>query len=211
MSNHNEEFWVKELCSKINKKYKNWLDENNLIIKDNVSLAYSINLNNMLVYRESERLLIDFDNIDNNVINDNVEKWNVDIFIGEKLDNKIIPRIIIEAKYKNINTHDPISYSYKAFLHKNLFNGLRYGLIVGNYGSDKENIYIPPRIVDYGDNFDFIFLLKNEFDNDEINYLMEIIKKSLDISRNLEKIDKYKKNDYTCIMKNIEFNPSFKE
>lgn len=216
---HKEEKWVKDLCNEIRKKEKfSKAFGGSLIIEDNVSLAHSIDLNSVVSSnidnkKDNERLLINYNEIKNIDIDKNiVDCWNVDIFIGEKDNNHIIPRLVIETKYRNINTHDPITYSYKAFMHKNLFKGLRYGLIVGDYGFERkeENIYIPTRVIEYGDNFDFIFLLKEDYNDDEISYLIDIIIKNVEISKNLEKLNKDKENKYQCIMKNIEFNPNFK-
>lgn len=212
--NHKEEIWVKKLCKKIrdNDKFKSWAKDE-IIIEDNVALAHSIDLNNLLIASEDEkeRLFINYDNIENIDLERNTEKWNVDILVGSKKDNHIVPRLIIEAKYRNINTHDPITYSYKAFLHKNLFKGLRYGLIVGNYNFDRkeENVYIPTRLVEHGDNFDFMFLLKDDYNDDEIGYLIDIIIRNVSISEKLESLNIDKENRYQCIMKDIEFNPKF--
>ena len=98
-------------------------------------------------------------------------------------------------------------------MHKQLFKGLRYGLIIGNYNFERkeENIYIPTRVIEYGDNFDFIFLLKEEYKDEEIDYLVDIIIKNIKISEQLENLNKDKDNRYRCIMKNIEFNPIFEE
>lgn len=215
---HKEELWVKELCNKIksNKKF-NKAFGGSLIIKDNVSLAHSIDLSSIVSavnVNNNERLLINYDEIKNTNINKKIiDNWNVDIFIGSKNNNHIIPRLVIEAKYRNINTHDPITYSYKAFMHKNLFKGLRYGLIVGNYNFERkeENIYIPTRVIEYGDNFDFIFLLKDDYNEDEIDFLVNIIIKNIEISEQLTKLNENKENRYRCIMKNIEFSTFFNE
>lgn len=220
---HKEEIWVENLCKKINENdnFKSW-SNGRYVIKDNVSLAHSISLNNLVELKNfnsgKEKYSVSFvDNLSSKDIKDEIEKWNVDLFIGEVIKKNnvehIIPRLVIEAKYKNINTHDPITYSHKAYLQKNLFPGLRYGVIIGDYGADRkdENVYIPTRVVEYGDNFDFIFLF-NEYDNDiEINKFIEVIKKNIEIAEKLDNLNKDKENRYQCIMKNIEFDPDFNE
>lgn len=220
---HKEEIWVENLCKKINENenFKSWAKDR-YVIKDNVSLAHSISLNNLVEFKESDSKKNKYsvsiiDNLSSKNLKNNTEMWNVDLFIGEKVNKNdaeyIIPRLVIEAKYKNINTHDPITYSHKAYLQKNLFPGLRYGVIIGDYGIDKkeENIYIPTRVVEYGENFDFIFLF-NEYANDiEINKFIEIIKKNIEIAEKLDNLNKDKNNRYQCIMKNIEFDPNFSE
>jgi hypothetical protein len=211
---HKEEAWVKNLCNKIEnqEKFKDWKEENQIVIADNVSLIHSVDLNNLLVcpddnFKKGERLILNYDDIKMNDLNDYTEKWNVDIFVGSKNGNKVTPRLIIEAKYRNINTHDPITYNHKALLHKNLFKGLRYGLIVGDYKFNRkeENVYIPSRLVKYGDNFDFMMLLKEEYNTEEINQLIDIIIKNVEISKKLENLNRDKENRYQCIVKNIEF------
>ena len=141
---HKEEVWVKLICEQLQKE----LDINKYVVKPCVKLLHKISLNNFMVLDNDEVHFIDV-----NLKADDLEKrdmyFNVDLFIGERTkDNHIIPRIVIEAKYKDINTHDPITYSHKAELHKNLYPGLRYGLMVGNYletHKKEENCYIPTR------------------------------------------------------------------
>ena len=46
--------------------------------------------------------------------------FETDLAIYERNDEKIIPRVIIEAKIGNVTTHDAITYSYKAEKHKTI-------------------------------------------------------------------------------------------
>ena len=133
-------------------------------------------------------------------------KYEVDLLIKEKRDNYSIPRMIIESKYRKITTHDVITYSNKAKCHKNLYNGLRYGLMIGN--SIEKNV--SSRIVNHGDNFDFIFIFENEKPNEkEWNVFVDIIKRNLESADKLESIinerRKRDKKRYYCIEKNISF------
>ena len=88
----------------------------------------------------------------NNKENIKFMKYEVDLLIKEKQDNNLIPRIIIESKYKTFSTHDAITYSDKAKGHKELYSGLRYGFMIGN-SNEK---YIASRLMNHGSNFDFM-------------------------------------------------------
>ncbi len=61
-----------------------------------------------------------------------MKRYEVDLLIKEKRDTYSIPKLIIESKYGKITTHDTITYSNKAKTHKDLYSGLRYGLMIGN-------------------------------------------------------------------------------
>lgn len=208
---HKEEKWVENLCNEI-RNNKNW-KKDKYVVLDNVALAHSISLNNFVKLEEKgNKTSITFiDDISSKELKNKTEFWNVDIFIGEKINDngieRIVPRIVIEAKYKSINTHDPITYSHKAYLHKNLFNGLRYGVIIGNYDKERkeENVYIPTRVIEYGDNFDFIFLFTEKNKSKDINKFIKLIEENLEISKRLEKLNNDKENKYQVISKNIEF------
>lgn len=208
---HQEEKWVKNLCNEIRNNC-NW-KKDKYIILDNVALAHSISLNNFVKLEEkgNKSSITFIDDISSKELKNKTEFWNVDIFIGEKINDngkeRIIPRIVIEAKYKSINTHDPITYNHKAYLHKNLFNGLRYGVIIGNYDKERkeENVYIPTRVIEYGDNFDFIFLFTEKNKSKDLNKFIKLIEENLEISKRLEKLNNDKENKYQVISKNIEF------
>lgn len=206
---HKEEDWVKLICEQLQER----LDINKYVIKTCVSLAHAISLNDYLKIDDNDDIYFTEINLSAKELKRQLNTWNVDLFIGERTkDNHIVPRIVIEAKYKEINTHDPITYSHKAELHKNLYPGLRYGLIIGNYleTHKEENCYIPTRCVEFGNNFDFIFLFKGKkqdkkLDDEELNKFIEIIEDNLKVSKELEEflVDKDKRCWY--ISKNIQF------
>ena len=91
------------------------------------------------------------------------EKWNpnymeptrfeTDLIIYEKKNDKFIPRVIIESKLSSVSTHDAITYSTKAEKHKNITPFLRYGIMLG----DREEYPLPGRLFRHGTNFDFMF------------------------------------------------------
>lgn len=142
---------------------------------------------------------------DNNVDVD-IMKYEVDLLIKEKRGNYSIPKLIIESKYGKITTHDTITYSNKAKAHKDIYNGLRYGLMIGN--SNEKGV--SPRIIQHSNEFDFMIVFQNDNPNEkEWKTFIEVIKKNLIISNKLESIisDRRKKDKvrYCCIEKNIEF------
>lgn len=84
--------------------------------------------------------------------------FETDLVIYEKTDGMIKPRVIVEAKFGNITTHDAITYSYKAEKHKNITPYLRYGIMIG----DRKKYPLPGRLFRHGTNFDFMFSFSEE-------------------------------------------------
>ena len=202
-----EEQWVETLCEQL----KECFHEKYLII-NKASLAHDLSLNECLKYDEKEKnIYLELNALKDNKLGKKGITWNVDLFIGEKSNGKVIPRVVIEVKFHDINTHDPITYSYKADLHKRLFPTLKYGLLIGNYGKNhkEENCYIPPRCINFGSNFDFIFLYKGNnkgyLSDEEMRILIEIIDKNVKNSKQLENYYNNPKG-YWYINKEITFN-----
>lgn len=186
MKNTKEDLWTIKICDLL----KQELDTTKYDVVCFERIPYSVSINN---YSKNNA------NID-------VKRYEVDLLIKEKKDSYSIPRLIIESKYGKITTHDAITYSNKAKAHKELYNGLRYGLMIGN----SEEKGITPRIVNHGSNFDFMFVFQNETPTkQEWETFVNVIKRNLDISNKLENmvIDKGKKDRkiYYCIEKNMEF------
>jgi len=112
-------------------------------------------------------------------------KFETDLLIYEELDNVIKPRIIIEAKLAAITTHDAITYSYKAQSHKTITPFIRYGIMIGR----REHYPLPGRLFRHGTNFDFmISFQKEELDTIEKMAFVDLIKKELSYSRQLEEM-----------------------
>ena len=65
-------------------------------------------------------------------VNTNIQEFETDLLVYEKIENSIKPRVIIESKIQSVTTHDAITYSYKAQCHKNVIPYLRYGIILEN-------------------------------------------------------------------------------
>lgn len=111
--------------------------------------------------------------------------FETDMVVYEKLNNKIIPRVIVEAKVGTVSTHDAITYSHKAMYHKNVIPFVRYGIMLGA----RETYPLPGRLFRHGTNFDFLFSFVDYLPSDkEINAFVEMIKKEITYSRQFEEI-----------------------
>ena len=111
--------------------------------------------------------------------------FETDMVVYEKLNNKIIPRVIIEAKVGTVSTHDAITYSHKAMYHKNVIPFVRYGIMLGA----RETYPLPGRLFRHGTNFDFLFSFVDYLPSDkEINAFIEMVKKEITYSRQFEEI-----------------------
>ena len=112
MRNNKENPWTLKICDLLKKE----LDNNKYEVTCFEKIPYSVFINS---YSENNA------NID-------IMRYEVDLLIKEKRGNCSIPKLIIESKYGEITTHDIITYSNKAKAHKDLYSGLRYGLMIGN-------------------------------------------------------------------------------
>lgn len=79
--------------------------------------------------------------------------YETDLLIYEENERKRVPRVVIEAKFQKVTTHDAIIYSEKATEHKALMPFLRYGIMIGAM----EEAELPWRLVSHGSDFDFMF------------------------------------------------------
>lgn len=134
------------------------------------------------------------------------EKENVfatDLVIYEEKDGKRIPRVVIEAKFKNAGTHDAITYGKKAVLHKNLMPALRYGLMIGAM----EDRDLQWRFFEHGGDFDFMFCFKGEEPTeDERKDFIALVKSEIKSSKNLEDMfgSKHTKSGIYCLQKELK-------
>lgn len=84
-------------------------------------------------------------------------RFETDLLIYDiNQDQDRIPRVVIECKL-GINTHDVITYSTKAALHKQVHPYLRYGLLIGGYDTA-----LPGRAIRHGAFFDFMMFWSNQ-------------------------------------------------
>lgn len=186
MRNTKEDLWTLKICDMLKKE----LDNNKYEVVCFEKIPYSVNINS---YTENNT---DID----------IMRYEVDLLIKEKKNNYSIPKLIIESKYRQITTHDTITYSNKAKAHKDLYSGLRYGLMIGN--SNEKGV--SARIVNHGDNFDFVFIFQDDIPSDkEWKVFVDIVKRNLVIADKLEHIisdrRKREKDRYYCIERNIDF------
>ena len=113
------------------------------------------------------------------------DSFETDMTVYEKKDGVIIPLVIIEAKIKTVTTHDAITYSRKAELHKNVMPFLRYGIMLGN----RKGYPLPGRLFRHGGCFDFMFSFKGFSPEPyEWDAFVEMIKREIEYSRNLEEM-----------------------
>ena len=100
-------------------------------------------------------------------------------------EGTIIPRVIVESKLRSINTHDAITYSYKAEKHKNITPYLRYGIMLG----DRNQYPLPGRLFRHGINFDFMFsFIGTRPTATEWKSFTELILKEVEYSRTMEEM-----------------------
>jgi hypothetical protein len=67
-----------------------------------------------------------------------------------------IPRVVVECK-QGITTHDALTYSTKAALHKQVHPYLRYGILIGGYDTA-----LPGRLIRHGAYFDFMMFWSSQ-------------------------------------------------
>ena len=107
-----------------------------------------------------------------------------DLLISE-LGEEIKPRIVIEAKVLSVTTHDAITYSQKATMHKAIHPYLRYGIMLGSRGSAP----LPGRLFRHGSDFDFMInFAKYELSKDELKDFIELIKREFLTSKRMEEM-----------------------
>ena len=111
--------------------------------------------------------------------------FETDMVIYEKIDEKIIPRVIVESKVGTVTTHDAITYSHKAMYHKNVIPFVRYGIMLGA----RETYPLPGRLFRHGTNFDFLFsFVDYEPSEKEVASFVDMLKKEITYSRQIEEI-----------------------
>lgn len=93
------------------------------------------------------------------------------------------PRVVVEAKVTNINTHDAITYSHKAANHKAIFPYLRYGMMLGN----RQHYPLPGRLYRHGTQFDFMISFREySLSTSELEAFRKLLLEEVQASRTLE-------------------------
>ena len=165
-----ENDWTKEIAEEIEGKLKEQLGEN-ICVSTFVEVPYSYKINGF-----DSSWSIDKKNCDSS-------EFQVDLIIYEKDNNKMIPRVIVESKVESITTHDAITYSHKANLHKAVMPYIRYGIMCGNIKQ------LPIRAFKHGTAFDFLFSFSC-FDptTQEMNEFIDMLKKEIAYSQQIQEI-----------------------
>lgn len=119
--------------------------------------------------------------------------FQTDICIFELVDGIKFPRVVIEFK-ERITTHDILTYSAKAGMHKKIYPCLRYGILVS------EEKAIPSRFFVHNENLDFFIAAQAYKAESQIRpFAKDLIEKELQVSRILEQIHfDGRKVDYYC-------------
>jgi hypothetical protein len=108
--------------------------------------------------------------------------FQTDICVFELADGIEFPRVVIEFK-ERLTTHDILTYSAKAGMHKKIYPCLRYGILV----SEEESI--PRRFFVHNENLDFFIAAKSYKAESQIRpFVKELIEKELRVSKILEQI-----------------------
>lgn len=133
--------------------------------------------------------------------------YETDLLITENADDGVwTPRVIVEAKCRgSITTHDAITYSHKAFTHRQVHPYLRYGILIG----ERETYPLPGRLFRHGTQFDFMLswigLTATE---QELTDLLEVLIKEVQASRIMEEIifdsRKRDRSHYTVLHKELK-------
>lgn len=95
-----------------------------------------------------------------------------------------IPRVVIECKIGAVTTHDALTYSAKASTHKHVHPYVRYGILIGNFGTA-----VPARLVRHGAYFDFMASWCGPDPTErEWSDLVGIVHNEIDASRTLQSL-----------------------
>ena len=120
-----------------------------------------------------------------NELESNTAPYETDILVYEEIKGVIKPRVIIELKVSSVTTHDAITYSDKAQLHKNVTPYIRYGIAIG----DGKHYPLPGRLFRHGLNFDFMISFKDfKLSSEETNTFITLLKHEINASIQIEEM-----------------------
>ena len=165
-----EKEWVKSIIPEIEKLLRK--SDDNIRVVDGLRLSYAYEI---LTYDKN-----------NEPSKQNSIGFETDILVFEKIDETTWkPRVVIETKLGSVTTHDAITYSQKAQIHKFVHPYLRYGILIGN----RENYPLPARLFRHGQHFDFMLSWKSiKANKKEIGKLIEIVNDEIRASKTLDEI-----------------------
>lgn len=108
--------------------------------------------------------------------------YETDLLVSDTRDGgQWAPRVVIECKKGNVTTHDALTYSTKAATHKHVHPYLRYGVLIGDFGTA-----LPGRLIRHGAYFDFMMAWGGETPSgSEWSELVDLLKSEIAASRAL--------------------------
>ncbi|MBE3096282.1 MAG: hypothetical protein IMZ44_04020 [Planctomycetes bacterium] len=94
----------------------------------------------------------------------------------------VVPRIVVEVKFRSVTTHDVIVYSEKADRIRRVYPYVRYGFVLGGMNN------IPGRVIRLGQRFDFIASLSENLSKQEIKNFGSLMRDEAEISVRLSNL-----------------------
>lgn len=186
---HPEENFRKKLIKKLSKILKSISKSNCYIIEKEQPLIYKTIVN--------EDLSLTPNKVENLKRGIKDFAFNADLVIYKLTkNNKKLPLIAIETKYRGFSTHDVLTYSSKSLKHKEFYPHLRYGFVIGG-----ENIIVKKFFV-HNLGLDFAVAMKN-LNNKSLNELKKVLKEQIKTSEFLLNVfaDKKKIKIFNLISK----------
>lgn len=108
--------------------------------------------------------------------------FETDLCILERKANGVcLPRVVLEFK-TGISTHDVLTYSAKAELHKRIYPYLRYGIVASR------EMAVPGRVFNHNKSLDFFAAVKGLAEEELENFFAELLRAEVATSRCLEAI-----------------------
>jgi len=114
------------------------------------------------------------------------QRYETDLLIYDEYTDGSgwIRRVVIECKLGRVTTHDALTYSTKAATHKHVHPYLRYGILIGAYGSA-----LPPRRVRHGAYFDFMMVWADaKPSKEELSILRGVLPEEVHAGRLLQQL-----------------------
>ncbi|MCC7362076.1 MAG: hypothetical protein IT317_21505 [Anaerolineales bacterium] len=132
------------------------------------------------------------------------QQFETDLLVREVEGETWKPRVVIETKLRSVTTHDAITYSQKAVLHKQVHPYLRYGILLG----DRLHHPLPGRLFRHGAHFDFMTSWVDQAPTPgEFESLLALLLEEVSASRQLEEILKdsrsRSRNRYTTLHRRL--------
>ncbi len=87
-----------------------------------------------------------------------------------EFNTTVVPRVVIEVKFRSVTTHDIIVYSEKADRIKRIYPYVRYGLLLGAMK------HVPGRALRLGHRFEFILAVPAEPSSSDMAALEELLR-----------------------------------